>query len=74
MFLKGPLGAFGFLQEYASFVDPNPAIERPAKTTSISLAYFFKFVPLASSVRPKAAVPASLTSYLLVVGERNFPF
>jgi hypothetical protein len=46
MFLKGPLGAFGFLQEKASFVDPKAAIEKPAKTTSSNLAYFFKFVLL----------------------------
>ena len=47
MFLKGPLGAFEFLQEYASFVDPKPAIEIPAKTISAIVVYFFKFVLLA---------------------------
>ncbi len=47
MFLKGPLGAFGFFQEKASFVDPKPAIEIPANTISTTLAHLFKFVLLA---------------------------
>jgi hypothetical protein len=55
MFLKGPLGAFGFLQEKASFVDPKPAIEKPAKTISINLTYLFMFVP-PHSARANAAV------------------
>jgi len=57
MFLNGPLGAFGFLQEKASFVDPKAAIEKPANTTSINLAYLFKFVLLVPQVCPKTAVP-----------------
>jgi hypothetical protein len=52
MFWKGPLGAFGFLQEYASFVEPKPAIEKPANTTSINLACLFKFDPLVKRVHP----------------------
>jgi len=55
MFLKGPLGAFEFLQEKASFVDPKAAIEKLAKAISINLAYLFMFVP-PHSARAKAAI------------------